>query len=45
MTWGGTPVDPTSRVIDAEKAADMPAAIVEIGIDYDAGKTILTSWG
>ena len=36
---------PTSRVIDAEKAADMPAAIVEIGIDYDAGKTILTSWG
>ncbi len=38
-------ITPTARVIDAEKAADFPAAVVEIGIDYDAGKTILTVWG
>lgn len=36
---------PTARVIDAEKAIDMNAAIVEIGIDYDTGKTVLTAWG
>lgn len=36
---------PTARIIDAEKAADFAAAVVEIGIDYDAGKTILAVWG
>ncbi|BBD98067.1 hypothetical protein SAMIE_1015680 [Sphingobium amiense] len=36
---------PTARIIDTEKAADLPAATVEIGIDYEAGKTILSNWG
>lgn len=38
-------VTPTARVIDAEKAADLNAAAVEIAIDHDAGKTTLTNWG
>lgn len=38
-------VTPTARVIDAEKAADLSAAIVEIGIDYETSKSILTVWG
>lgn len=36
---------PTARVIDTEKAADLNAAVVEISIDFDAGKTTLTNWG
>lgn len=38
-------VTPTAHVIDTEKAADLSAAVVEIGIDYATGKTILTTWG
>lgn len=36
---------PTSRVIDLEKAADLATAVVEIGIDHETGKTVLTNWG
>jgi len=38
-------VTPSSRVIDREKAADQNCAIVEIGADYEAGRSILTNWG
>ena len=36
---------PTVRIIDTEKAADLNAAVVEISVDYETGKTQLTSWG
>ena len=38
-------VTPTARVIDDEKQTDLPCAVVEIGIDYETGRSILTTWG
>lgn len=36
---------PGVRVIDDEKAADLNCAIVEIGMDFEADRTILSNWG
>lgn len=36
---------PCVTVIDTERAANLPAAVVEIGIDYESGKTSAVTWG
>lgn len=36
---------PTATVIDTERAADFPAAIVELGVDFGADTTTLIVWG
>ena len=36
---------PSVRLIDRAKNADLPCTVVEIGIDYETGRSILTSWG
>ncbi|EQA97266.1 hypothetical protein [Sphingobium sp. HDIP04] len=36
---------PTARIIDSEKSADLPAIVVELGIDYETDRSVLTTWG
>ncbi|PZU59846.1 MAG: hypothetical protein DI547_05050 [Sphingobium sp.] len=36
---------PTIQVIDEERLADFPAAVVELGVDFEKGQSILTTWG
>lgn len=38
-------VTPGARIVDAEKAADLNCAIVEIGMDFEADRTVLSNWG
>lgn len=36
---------PAAQLVDSERQANLSAAIVEIGIDFGAGRSILTVWG
>lgn len=36
---------PTVQVVDEERAADMPALVCEIGVDFEREATILSTWG
>lgn len=36
---------PAVTVVDSERQANLPAAIVEIGIDFEAGKSTVMTWG
>jgi hypothetical protein len=40
-----TQVTPTATVIDDERAANFPAAIVDIAVDLGGEKTSFTAWG
>lgn len=39
------PATPVAQFIDDERMANMPAAIVEFGVDFETGKTALVLWG
>jgi hypothetical protein len=40
-----SPLLPVARVVDQERSADLAAAIVEIGIDFENDRTTFGPWG
>lgn len=40
-----SPTTPVVTVIDSERALNRPAAVVEIGLDFERDRTTLGTWG